>query len=486
MQHFAHHERGRRRAAAGSAAWAVRVACAGLLALAAGGAGAAAPDRALVLSTDYSTAYYSRLELQPPYAYTTNIGSACADAAVRATADRAYILGRYGCDHVQVVDGATFATLRQFSTGNGTNPQDIALASATKAYVSLYERDYLAIFNPETGASLGTVSLAIFDDADGLPEAAGMTMVGDRLFVAVQRLDRNAGFTAAHPSFLAVVDCTTNQLVDADPLTPGVQGVPLTGRNPFGGLEYDAVRRRVMVAEAGNFGALDGGVEYVDPVTLHAEGFFVTEAQLGGEVNGVRLWTDCTGWAIVNDLTYRTKLVRFDRCTHQVLGTAWQSSGFDLCDVEIDVVRGHVLASDRDLVLPGVRIFAAATGAQLTSSPIGLGLPPCDIALLGNATLAAAAPPASALHLVPNWPDPFNPATRLRAAALPGSTVRVEIADVRGRIVRVLWDGVLSSGSADLTWDGRDSAERPVASGVYWALLRCGSEVRRDRLTLVR
>jgi hypothetical protein len=330
------------------------------------------------------------------------------------------------------------------------------------------------------------VSLAAFDDPDGLPEAADMVLVGNRAFVAVQRLDRDAGFTAAHPSFLAVIDCTTDQLVDVDPQTPGVQGVPLTGRNPFGELQYDAVRERIVVPEAGNFGALDGGVEFVDPVTLQAEGFFVTEAQLGGDLSGVRLWTDCSGWAIVNDATYRTKLVRFDRCTGQVLGTPWQSAGFDLGDLEIDFVRGQVLVGDRDFLLPGVRIFAAATGAQVTTFPIDLGLPPGDIALLGNSTLAAAPPVTTALRLVPNWPDPFNPSTSLRLEAAPGSPARLEIVDVGGRIVRVLWDGVLTGGRATLTWDGRDAAGVAAPSGIYWARLRCGVETRRDRMTLVR
>ena len=330
---------------------------------------AAAADRALVLSTDYSTAYYSRLELQPPYSHAINTGSACADAAARGTAGRAYLLGRYGCDHVQVVDGTSFATLGQFSTGNGTNPQDIEIVSPTKAYVSLYERDFLLIVNPQTGATLGTVSLAAFTDSDGLPEAADMALVGSRLFVALQRLDRNAGYTAANPSFLAVVDLTTDQLLDVNPQTPGVQAIPLTGRNPFGELQVDVVRQRIVVPEAGNFGFLDGGGEFVDPVTLQAEGFFITESQLGGDLNCLRLWTDCTGWAIVNDSTYRTKLVRFDRCNGQVLGTPWQSAGFDLCDVEIDFARGQLLVSDRDLLHPGVRVFAAGPAPSSPPPP---------------------------------------------------------------------------------------------------------------------
>jgi FlgD Ig-like domain len=444
-------------------------------------------DAALVISTDYSTAYYSRLDLSPPFAHTNNIGAVCADAGARAHDGKLYVLGRLGCDHVQVIDGTTFATLDQWSTGNGTNPQDIEVVSPTKAYISLYERDYVLIVNPQTGATLGSVSLATFADADGLPEAADMALVGDRLFVALQRLDRPGGYVASNPSYVAVIDCTTDQLIDVDPQAPGVQAIVLSGRNPFSDLTLDPVRQKLYVAEAGNFGVLDGGVEFIDPVTLHAEGLFVTESALGGDLNAVRLWTDCTGYAIVNDASFRTKLVRFDRCGGTALGTSWQSAGFDLCDVEIDFERAHVLITDRDLVTPGVRIFAAGSGNQITTSPIDFGLPPCELVLVNGTPPADGPVPARpTLTLTPNWPDPFNPSTSMRIEADGDRSVRLEIFDIAGRRVRTLWDGIVPSGGRTLQWDGRDGTGVPLPSGVYLARLVAGNEIRGDRLTLVR
>jgi hypothetical protein len=457
------------------------------LALAALAAPAGAADRALILNTDFATGYYSRLDLAPPFTSTPNIQSTCADAAARVRGDRLYILGRFGCDFVQVVDPTTLATLDQFSTGNGTNPQDIIVVTPTKAYVSLYESDELLILNPQTGAHTGSIDLSAFSDADGLPEAAGLAQVGDRVFVAVQRLDRPGGFVAANPSFLVVIDAGTDQVVDVDTIAPGVQGIALTGRNPFTDLAVDPVRGKLVVGEAGNFGALDGGLEFVDPVTLQAEGYFVTEATLGGDLNAAKLWVDCTGYAIVNDATFRTKLVRFDRCTGQALDTCLQSSGFDLSDVEIDHARGLVLVSDRDFVTPGVRLFAAGTCMQITTSPIAMGLPPAEIALAA-APVPASAPPAAAPSRlrIANHPDPFNPSTMLRVAAAAGVHVQVEVADVRGRVVRRLWEGEPGDGGRDLAWDGRDAHGAALPSGVYWARARGGGTTAGDRMTLVR
>jgi hypothetical protein len=445
-----------------------------------------AADRALVLSTDFSTGYYSRLDLAAPFTHTNNAGSTASDAVARMRDGRFYILGRFGFDFVQVVDPVTFGTTIQYSVGNGTNPQDIVLCSPTKAYVSLYERNYLAIINPQTGAALGSVDLSSFADADGLPEAAGLARVGNRVFVALQRLDRPGGFVASNPSLVAVVDCTTDQLVDADPVTPGIQAITLTGRNPFADMSVDPVREKIVVGEVGNFGVLDGGVEYINPVTLQAEGFFITESALGGDLNAVKLAADCTGYVIVNDATFRTKLVRFDRCAHTVLDTPLQSSGFDLCDVEIDYARGHVLVSDRDFTHPGVRILDAKTGVQITTSPLDLGLPPCDIAL-ADATPSGAppAPVAGGLRLS-HWPDPFNPTAAVRVDGAGDAPVRIDIVDVRGREVRLLWQGTLPGGTQTLAWDGRDDRGRALASGVYWARARTTAAAATDRLTLVR
>jgi hypothetical protein len=446
----------------------------------------AGADRAIVLSTDFLTGYYSSLELAPPWMHADDLGGVCPDAAVRVHGDRVYVLGRYGCDHIQVLDAATLATLDQYSTGNGTNPQDIEVVAPDKAYVSLYETDALLILDPRDGTSLGSVSLAAFSDADGLPEATDMAVVGDKLFVCLQRLDRPGGFTAANPSWLAVIDVATNTVVDVDPGTPGLQAIELSARNPFTELVLDPVRDKLYVGMAGAFGVLDGGVEFIDPVTLQAEGLFVTEAQLGGDLNAVRLWVDCSGYAVVNDASFRTRLVRFDRCNGGPVTTCHESQGFDLCDLDLDR-QGIVLVADRDLLQPGVRLFHANDGSPVLPQPISVGLPPCELAPLAAPLPTPATPPgAAALHLEPNRPEPFNPTTTLRVSAPPGTAVRLDILDVRGRRVRSLWAGVLAGGERSLTWDGRDDAGVPAPSGVYVARLGSSLGTRRDKLTLVR
>jgi hypothetical protein len=447
---------------------------------------AAGVERAVVVSSDFASAYYSCMRTDSPWSRTVNVAATCADAVVRAHGDHVYVLGRFGCDHVQVIDGTNCQAGVQWSTGPGTNPHDIEIVTPTKAYVTLYDTNRIGIFNPQTGASLGQISLAAFSDADGFPEADEMARVGDRVFVAVERLDRVHGYTAANPSFLVVVDDTNDQILDVDPQAPGVQGIPLTGRNPFGELNVDPVRQKIVVPEAGNFGALDGGAEFVDPVTLTAGGFFITEAELGGDLNAVRLWSDCTGYAIINDASSNTHLVRFDWCAGTKLQDCLTTTGFNLSDVEI-APNADVFVIDRDLNVPGVRVFQAPGCSQLTPAPLGFGLPPYDLALVGDLLPTATPPPAAAtLRLLPNVPNPFNPATTLRFAAPAGTPVVLEVLDVRGRRLAVLWDGMAPPEAGEAIWRGVDDKGHALPSGMYVARLRGAGLQQSVHLTLVR
>jgi subtilisin family serine protease len=98
--------------------------------------------------------------------------------------------------------------------------------------------------------------------------------------------------------------------------------------------------------------------------------------------------------------------------------------------------------------------------------------------------------PASLPHqwsLLPNVPNPFNPATRIDFELAERAPATLRIYDVAGRLVRELADGrIREAGSHSVYWDGLDAAGRPVPSGVYIYQLR-GPRFERSRaMTLVR
>ncbi len=108
-------------------------------------------------------------------------------------------------------------------------------------------------------------------------------------------------------------------------------------------------------------------------------------------------------------------------------------------------------------------------------------------AWIGPAALTTAAA-AGHPRLDPPAPNPFNPRTTLRFTLPPGGPwpLRLEVRDVRGRLVRSLIEGERSGGSYAVEWDGRTDAGRPVASGIYLVLLEVAGERFSRKLLLLR
>jgi len=102
-------------------------------------------------------------------------------------------------------------------------------------------------------------------------------------------------------------------------------------------------------------------------------------------------------------------------------------------------------------------------------------------------TGAEAGQAAARARLLPNAPNPFNPATAIRFVLPRPAAATVEIVDVGGRRLRCLLDGVrLPAGTHVVEWNGRDDAGRSVASGVYLCRLRAGDAADARKLTLVK
>ncbi len=107
----------------------------------------------------------------------------------------------------------------------------------------------------------------------------------------------------------------------------------------------------------------------------------------------------------------------------------------------------------------------------------------------GGGLAAGELAAAEELQLVQNYPNPFNPSTSIRFF-LPyrGSSARasVRVYDVLGRLVRILADDLDAPGWQTVTWDGRDDAQRAVASGTYLCVLSFGGEQRVITMTLLK
>jgi len=448
---------------------------------------ASADSRAFVLTSDYFSGGLRRVSLDTRTVLPGE-ASVSEDAVLRWYDGLIYVVNRTGPishDNIQIIDPATLTTLHQFSTGAGSNPQDIAFASPTKAYVTRYELADLLVMNPTDGATITTISLAAFADADGIPEMARMIRVERWLFVALQRLDRAHSFAPTESSLVAVIDTEADTVVDVDPALPGKQAIVLQGKNPVTTFGFDRATTRLLIGCAGVFRTLDGGIEWIDPVNFRALGVAITEAALGGDIGDVAWNGPDHSYAIVNDASFNASLVSWSATSGTKLATVFSPGDFSLPDCELDD-RGELYVCDNKFTAPGLFAFSTPND-QVLAGPLDTGLAPVQVTfdrVSDQVTSVTPFEPEAAFSAA--WPNPARAEARFGLSLARAGEVRIEAFDVSGRRVRTLARGERPAGSSEVAWDLRDEQGRRVEPGLYLVRARLGDSVRSRRIVVVR
>jgi hypothetical protein len=457
-------------------------------ALAAAVATAAVAQTGWVLTTDYSTFGRARsFALDTAWTVSGDLATTPGDAVGRHHDGLVYVVGRGGASILQIYDpDAGFALVREFSLGAGRNPQDIVFDAEGDAYVSCYDAALLLRVDTEAGSVVETFSTAAFADADGLPETAWMLADGDRLYVAAQKLDRDNWYAPSGPGALLVFDMTAEAWVDMDEGLGGVQPIALTGADPYTRIEKAAtpLGDRLRVGCVGSFGSSDGGIEQVDPVTGQSEGYLVTEAVLGGDINAFVSTGSGGVFAVISDASFNTLLRRWTPDGGAV--TLAPGAGFVHADVAWDG-DFQVYLADRTPGASGLRVFDAASGAELTAEALATGLPPFSFVLAATGGASSVPPiPAGNLSLGAPYPNPCNPAASIIVRGPAEAPVRVEVYDLAGRRVVARRMALDAGGSGEFRFDGRDARGAALPAGVYRVAVRGANGFAARSLTLLK
>jgi len=93
--------------------------------------------------------------------------------------------------------------------------------------------------------------------------------------------------------------------------------------------------------------------------------------------------------------------------------------------------------------------------------------------------------------LAQNYPNPFNPETWIPYRLAKDADVIIEIYNISGQLTRTLYLGYQNAGnyfSKDEAayWDGRNELGEPVASGLYFYLLKTENFTATRRMVLLR
>ncbi|MCP4675292.1 MAG: hypothetical protein GY854_07265 [Deltaproteobacteria bacterium] len=324
----------------------------------------------MVLTTDYESGAFSTVD-PADQSVAQNVRVIHSDSICRfdPITGLPYIVSRGGADSITVVNPENgWSVNNQYSVGAGTNAQDIAVVSSERAYVPRFGDPSLLIVHPTQGDELGQIDLSSYADEDGNPEAALIYNVDGEVFVGLQRIDET--WAPTDYSSVLVIDGTDGSIIEE---------IQLTAKNPVGKLRYsDAVKSLVLI-EAGALGALDGGIEYLDPITHTLSGLVISEETLGGDVSDAVIATETKGYAVIGVYEGEmptSQLVSFNPSTGEKLNELIISAGWDLSYLELSPDSAELWVADRTMNTPGIRIFDVSNDNELTTSPIDVGLPP--------------------------------------------------------------------------------------------------------------
>ncbi|MCB5230841.1 MAG: FlgD immunoglobulin-like domain containing protein [Candidatus Cloacimonas sp.] len=90
------------------------------------------------------------------------------------------------------------------------------------------------------------------------------------------------------------------------------------------------------------------------------------------------------------------------------------------------------------------------------------------------------------MSLSQNYPNPFNPETTISFAIDQPMNVSLEVYNVKGQLIKTLFDGSKASGEHRVVWNGRDNSNNEVASGLYFYKLSTEKHTEMKKMLLVK
>jgi len=89
-------------------------------------------------------------------------------------------------------------------------------------------------------------------------------------------------------------------------------------------------------------------------------------------------------------------------------------------------------------------------------------------------------------RLTGNHPNPFNPSTKIEYQLAETNRIELSIYNIRGQLVKTLVKETKSAGIYSQTWNGRDSNDKQVDSGIYFYRLKTDSTNQIRKMILLK
>ncbi len=299
------------------------------------------------------------------------------------------------------------------------------------------------------GTYTGTISFLNLTDGAGDTTRPLQLTVGQPELVLSFPLDTDPGWTMESGWEFGVPQGGGGEYGDPDP-TSGFTGSNVLGYNLAGDYENNLPERRLISGPIDLSGITGVTVKFQRWLGVEQPSYDHASFEVSND--GVNFTTVWANGVTISDgawtqVSYDISAVADDQATVYlawVMGTtdgSWRYCGWNIDDIEIWGLRDSATPS---------------------------GLPVADAATLGN------------------YPNPFNPLTRVSFDLPVAGRVSLGVYDIHGRLVRLLLEDTLPAGPGSAIWDGTDNRGRTVGSGVYFARLITADGVVQHKMVLVK
>ena len=267
------------------------------------------------VSADYESGAHAVASVDPlggPREIETELEPTGSDITVAAFGEYFYRLERSGSQSITKYSvNAPETPIWQWSTEGGdenSNPHDMVFVNSEKAYLLRYGSNTAWIVNPSATTQaefkIGELDLSLYADTDGFPEMHSGVVVGDRLFVTLQRVDYSGGFSNVvyHTPYVAVFDTATDEEIDVFDCGCAMKGIEIPAITNLGAIQYLEATDRIYLQGTGDYdqteGAPMGGIVRIDPDTYETRVLFTDDFSFYGAVSGMVVVSASKGYFI--------------------------------------------------------------------------------------------------------------------------------------------------------------------------------------------
>lgn len=311
-----------------------------------------------------------------------------SNIAVNANGQHYYRFRRSDPETVQKVDVVNpalqqwqYATRTSGDTGL-TRPYQLVFVNNNKAYLLRYGQNDAWVVNPSatnednffTGETLD-LSDYLPADTEGAVNMAGGVIVGDKLFIILQRLD-----SASEPNnsaYVAVFSTRTDSEITTGKGAGGLKGIPLNGTNP-GGISYHK-DLGVIVQNHGraNDPFTGTGVDVIDPDNYNVR-TLVSDANVDFRITDLVVVNPDQAYTLSYTGPQDVAVQTFDpSASTPEFTTVAELSGGDYRDIELSP-ENTLWVADADGTNPGIQIINIGNNQILDF--VATSLLPIDLA----------------------------------------------------------------------------------------------------------